>query len=188
MRTLSSAWTGLGLVSVATIATACSGYVVRPRSHFAVAQSAASARVTWCATDPDACRVACEGGDVSACNVLGAQLELGTATGVHAPEDAAVAYAIGCDGDYPPSCTNLGWLVLRGRGVLQDAPLALVLFQRAYDGYARACTAGSGASCMSALDTMPLLDPRDDEDVVTVALLERACELGETRACDELDR
>jgi TPR repeat protein len=183
---VSSGWRGLGLVIVAWIAMGCEGYAVRPRSHWQ-ARSGVSERAEWCASDATACRAECEGGDASACNLLGVQLELGVA-GARAPHDAAIVYTLGCQADYAPSCTNLGWLVLRGRGVPADPPLALVLFQRAYDGYARACTMGHGPSCVSAVEMLDLVTPRDDEERVTLVLLERGCALGETRACARIER
>lgn len=173
-------------MGIALIASACDGYVVRPRSHFATRRGR-SERAEWCAGDARACREACEDGDASACNLLGVQLELDVG-GTRLPSEASVVYRLGCDADFAPSCTNLGWLVLRGDGVPADPPVALVLFQRAYDGYARACAGGIGPSCVSAADAMDLLEPREGDEATAIALLERGCALGEARACARLER
>lgn len=183
---ISSGWRAFGL-ALALIACAGGslGCTVHRRSHFAVRRTEGQEHADACAADVRACRERCESGDAATCNLLGVQLELGTHGGAR-PHAAALVYERGCAGDYAPSCTNLAWLVLRGNGVPADPPLALVLFQRAYDGYSRSCAAGSGSACLSAVDTMDLLEPREDEDAVVVALLERGCALGEARACASL--
>jgi TPR repeat protein len=167
----------LGLV----VMLAAVGCDVRRPSRLAVRHDS---RVAECGRDVAACRARCESGDAPTCNLLGVVLEVGAGT-TSRPRAAAELYQRGCDADYPPSCTNLGWLVLRGRGVEASPAVALVLFQRAYDGYARSCSAGFGSSCVSAADAIELLD-RDDVDQESIALLERGCSLGETRACERI--
>jgi TPR repeat protein len=174
-------WRAFALGMVVMIAgTGCD---VRRPSRLAVRHDS---RAAECARDVASCRARCESGDAATCNLLGVALELGSG-GPARPRAAAELYRRGCDADYPPSCTNLGWLVLRGRGVAADPAVALVLFQRAYDGYSRSCAAGFGASCLSAADTIDLLD-REDVDRETLALLERGCSLGERRACTRIAR
>lgn len=149
----------------------------RARSSTALASERADA----CLADVPACTARCEGGDAATCNLLGVQLEIGLIGGPR-PHAASQAYIRGCNEDYPPSCANLGWLVLRGTGVPANPPLALVLFQRAYDGYSHACMMGHGPSCVAAVDALDMADAEPGEEI---ALLDRGCELGEERACRE---
>jgi TPR repeat protein len=112
--------------------------------------------------------------------MLGVALEIG-ALGVKRPADASGAFRIGCEHGYGPSCTNLAWLYLLGRGVTHDETHALALFQRAFDAYRLGCAGGNGNSCVAAADALDPLDLPDDGR--RAALLSRGCSLGSARAC-----
>ena len=171
----------VGVCAVALVLTLGGGCAMSRRSHFARADT--GDRAAACVADLAACRARCEGGDGATCNLLGVQLELGVLGGAR-PHAASIEYTRGCNADFAPSCANLGWLVLRGRGVPADPALAMVLFQHAYDSYSHACVMGSGPSCVAAVDLLDMSDvPDADQERLASALLERGCELGQARAC-----
>lgn len=174
------------LLLASAVLASVGGCTVHRRSHWA-RRSPESDRAAVCQADVAGCRARCEAGDGAMCNMLGVQLELGVSGTVRASA-AAQAYTRGCNAEFAPSCANLGWLVLRGTGVPADPPLAMVLFQRAYDGYAHACVMGHGPSCVAAVETLDMIDTPDaDAERVASTLLARACALGETDACRASD-
>lgn len=83
---------------------------------------------------------ACDGGDSSACYLLGqgyAEGQMGLAPD---PKRATALYQRGCDGDFADSCTNLAWQYLRGTGAPKDEAQGRTLL-------VRACTLGDAAGC-----------------------------------------
>ncbi len=76
---------------------------------------------------------ACDGGDLTACNVFGLMYE----TGNRVPRDvvrAASLYLRACEGGEILGCTNLALLYENGTGVARDVPRALGLYRVACEG------------------------------------------------------
>jgi TPR repeat protein len=84
---------------------------------------------------------ACDGGDASACYLLGQVYAEGQPGLAKADAGKATAvYQKGCDGDFAPSCFNLAWQYLRGTGAPSDE-------KRARELLVRSCTLGDSSGC-----------------------------------------
>ena len=66
------------------------------------------------------------------------------------PALASGFYTRSCEGNYAPGCNNLAWLYLRGAGVPQDQPHAMLLFMAAFDSAKLACMQGDASGCLLA--------------------------------------
>lgn len=85
--------------------------------------------------------VACNGGGVVACGVLGYMYENGIGFDVNFKE-AKAYYEDSCNGDYNLSCVNLGNMYANGNGVKKDARKANQLFNKA-------CKNNSAEGCIN---------------------------------------
>ena len=95
---------------------------------------------------------------------------------------ASTFYDRSCQGSYAQGCNNLAWLYLRGRGVVQDQPHAMLLFMAAFDSAKIACMQGDASGCLMAGEL--LYDGRvEGDERQEVAFFERACVGGEREAC-----
>ena len=133
-------------------------------------------------TNPDAVDAAavfakaCGERDAAACSVHGLMLELGAGV----TEDRGQARALftqSCGEGNPRACANLSRLELRF--VKDPGGIAV-----ATDRLLVACDEGEPSACAEAA---ALVDARTDRDPEkTRALLERACQRGQTKACFDL--
>jgi TPR repeat protein len=130
--------------------------------------------------DSAGCIAKCERDDPQACNGAGVLFEFGENPDL---VSASGYYRRSCDGSYAPGCDNLGWLYLRGRGVPQDQPQAMVLFLAAFDAARFACLRGDGSGCLLAGEI--LYDGRGvkEDEEQAVAFFRRGCDDGERVAC-----
>jgi TPR repeat protein len=84
---------------------------------------------------------ACDGGDASACYLLGQVYSEGTPDLAKAnPQRATELYQKGCDGDFAQACFNLAWQYLRGTGAPSDEGRGRAML-------VRACTLGDPSGC-----------------------------------------
>lgn len=157
---------------------------------------------------------ACDGGDMTSCDVLG----LMYSTGEGVPQDltrALVLFQRACDGGQMPGCDNLGIMYEAGAPVPPDPARAARLYQRACDGgrlsgcghvgllyetgvgvtqdtrraaglYQRACDGGVSVSCsnLGRMYENGLSVPQDRPRAR--ALFQQACDGGEVGVCTEL--
>jgi len=149
----------------------------------------------------------CDAGDARACSALGRSLAL--ADGVaRAPERAAIVLAKACKFGEGLGCSTLGLLSERGDGVPRDVARARALYRdgciagdiygclhadmldsdaasRRYARWTAACARGSAAAC--AFVGMLCRDGGDGvtrDDARSLEWMQRACDLGESRACE----
>jgi TPR repeat protein len=132
--------------------------------------------------DVGRCVSKCQGDDAQACNAAGVMFEFDSGTSSD-PSLASGFYARSCEGNYGPACNNLAWLYLRGRGVAQDQPHAMLLFMTAFDASRIACMRGDPSGCLLAGELLydGHAEPKDGE--TAVAFFRRACDGGEKSAC-----
>jgi TPR repeat protein len=131
--------------------------------------------------DVAACVARCEA-DSQACNAAGVMFEFDGGW----KSDPALAsgfYNRACTGNYAPGCNNLAWLYLRGSGVPQDQPHAMLLFMAAFDVSKLACMKGDASGCLLAGELLYDDRVQAKEGDTAVAFFRRACDGGETRAC-----
>jgi TPR repeat protein len=129
------------------------------------------------------CTAGQPGDDPQACNAAGVMFEFDGGT-YSDPVLASGFYGRSCEGNYGPGCNNLAWLYLRGRGVAQDQPHAMLLFMTAFDASRIACTHGDPSGCLLAGELLyeGHAEPKDGE--TAVAFFRLACEGGQTQACE----
>lgn len=112
---------------------------------------------------------------------------------------AAIAYALGCEMGYSPSCTALGLMKVNADGVEQQATEARTLFKRACDaGDATGCTCLGGAQQHAPRDRLlcgsrSVPAPRavchatglggEPDMSAATALFKQACDSGNDEAC-----
>ena len=129
------------------------------------------------------CIAKCEANDAQACNAAGVMFEF---DGGYKSDPALASgfYSRSCEDDYPAGCNNLAWLYLRGSGVPQDQPHAMLLFMAAFDAAKLACMRGDASNCLLAGELLyeDHAQPKDGDSAV--AFFQRACAGGETRACE----
>jgi TPR repeat protein len=129
------------------------------------------------------CIEKCQTEDVQACNAVGVMFEFDE--GLHSdPQIASGFYSRACEGNYAPGCNNLAWLYLRGRGVPQDEPHAMLLFMAAFDSSKLACMRGDASGCLLAGELLYEGRGVPQDERQALALLQRACAGGEARACE----
>ncbi len=111
------------------------------------------------------CQAACDGGDASACNEVGARwYEAGK------DRSAREAWERGCGKGLGAACVNLAWMLLDGQGGRADR-------ERANGLFGAACARGDRSACGG--QGLTLGDHPD-----AAQLLRRGCEGGEDRACE----
>ncbi len=132
--------------------------------------------------DVGACIAKCQGDDSQACNAAGVLFEF---DGGYRSDPALASgfYQRSCDGNYAPGCNNLAWLYLRGRGVPQDPPHAMVLFMAAFDSAKIACMRGDASGCLLAGELLYEGRGVASDPAQAVAYFKRACDGGESRGC-----
>lgn len=133
--------------------------------------------------DVDRCIARCEANDPQACNAAGVMFEFDGGYSSN-PALASGFYTRSCEESYPAGCNNLAWLYLRGSGVPQDQPHAMLLFMAAFDSAKLACLRGDASNCLLAGELLyeDHAQPKDGD--TAVAFFKRACDGGESRACD----
>jgi TPR repeat protein len=131
--------------------------------------------------DVTACLAKCDA-DSQACNAAGVMFEFDGGFQSN-PAVASSFYSRACNGNYAPGCNNLAWLYLRGSGVPQDQPHAMLLFMAAFDSSRLACLKGDPSSCLLAGELLyeDHAQPKDGD--TAVAFFRLACQGGESRAC-----
>jgi TPR repeat protein len=129
------------------------------------------------------CVAKCTPDDPQACNAAGVMFEFDDGERTE-PALASTFYERACDGNYAQGCNNLAWLYLRGRGVPQDQPHAMLLFMTAFDAAKLACARGDASGCLLAGEILYEGRGVASDEQQAVALLQRACDGGEARACD----
>lgn len=129
------------------------------------------------------CVAKCESSDPQACNAAGVMFEF---DGGYKSDPALASgfYSRSCEGSYAPGCNNLAWLYLRGSGVPQDQPHAMLLFMAAFDAAKLACMRGDASNCLLAGELLYEDHAQAKEGETAVAFFQRACAGGETRGCD----
>ena len=132
--------------------------------------------------DVATCVARCEA-DPQACNAAGIMFEFDSGWRSD-PALASGFYNRACVGEYAPGCNNLAWLYLRGAGVPQDQPHAMLLFMAAFDASKMACLRGDGGGCLLAGELLyeDRVQPKEGE--TAVAFFRRACDAGEGRGCE----
>lgn len=123
--------------------------------------------------------LACEGGDLLGCSLLGFryEVELGVP---HDMVRARALYSLACDGGEVHGCANLGEVYRSGLGVPQDIVEAVRLFGLACDGSdPYACMTLGGI--LAEGRGVPMDIPR------AIEVLDRACWQGDPEACDMAD-
>ncbi|HEY6461375.1 MAG TPA: tetratricopeptide repeat protein [Polyangiaceae bacterium] len=133
--------------------------------------------------DVGRCIARCVAGrDAQSCNAAGVMFEFDSGES----SDAALAsgfYTRACEDSYAPGCNNLAWLYLRGNGVPQDQPHAMLLFMAAFDAAKLACLRGDTSNCLLAGELLydQHAEPKDGD--TAVAFFRKACDGGEPKAC-----
>jgi TPR repeat protein len=129
------------------------------------------------------CVAKCEEHDSQACNAAGVMFEF---DGGYKSDPALASgfYTRSCEDNYAAGCNNLAWLYLRGSGVPQDQPHAMLLFMAAFDSARLACARGDASGCLLAGELLfeDHAQPKDGD--TAVAFFQRACDGGESRACE----
>jgi TPR repeat protein len=133
--------------------------------------------------DFSGCVARCEGGDSQACNAAGVLFEFDGGERSD-PALASGFYSRSCSDNYAPGCNNLAWLYLRGSGVPQDQPHAMLLFMAAFDAARLACLRGDASGCLLAGEILYEDHAQAKEGDTAVAFFQKACAGGETRACN----
>jgi TPR repeat protein len=128
------------------------------------------------------CIERCRTGDPQACNAAGVMFEFDEGERSE-PQLAAGFYTRACDGNYGPGCNNLAWLYLRGRGVPQDQPRAMLLFLAAFDSSKLACLRGDASGCLLAGELLYEGRGVKEDDRLALWFIRRACDGGQARAC-----
>jgi TPR repeat protein len=128
------------------------------------------------------CVERCTGEDPQACNAAGVMFEFDEGASSE-PSLASGFYRRSCDGNYAQGCNNLAWLYLRGRGVPQDQPHAMLLFMAAFDAAKIACMRGDASGCLLAGELLYEGRGVEEDEAQAVAFFERACAGGEAVAC-----
>jgi len=132
------------------------------------------------------CIEKCRNDDPQACNAAGVMFEFDDGEQSE-PQLASGFYARACDGNYGPGCNNLAWLYLRGRGVPQDQPHAMLLFLAAFDASKLACLRGDASGCLLAGELLYEGRGVKEDPQEALAFLRRACDGGQARACAMLE-
>lgn len=88
-----------------------------------------------CHTDhtPEDCQIACDGGDIPSCTLLGSMYAKGHSVGRDV-DRAVELYDFACGQNDFEACNNLGFLFNHGQGVSQDLDRAHGLFEKACEG------------------------------------------------------
>jgi hypothetical protein len=136
--------------------------------------------------DVSQCIARCVPDDPQACNAAGVMFEFDDGDASD-PSRASTFYAHACEGNYAQGCNNLAWLYLRGHGVPQDQPHAMLLFLAAFDAARIACTRGDASGCLLAGEMLYEGRGVEADDAKAVAFFRLACEGGEARACTEAE-
>jgi TPR repeat protein len=129
------------------------------------------------------CVAKCEAHDSQACNAAGIMFEFDGGERSD-PALASGFYNKSCEDSYAAGCNNLAWLYLRGSGVPQDQPHAMLLFMAAFDAAKLACLRGDVSNCLLAGELLyeDHAEPKDGD--TAVAFFRKACDGGEAKACD----
>lgn len=133
--------------------------------------------------DVGRCVERCTADDPQACNAAGVMFEFDEGAASE-PSLASGFYQRACDGNYAQGCNNLAWLYLRGRGVPQDQPHAMLLFMTAFDAAKIACSRGDASGCLLAGELLYEGRGVPADETQAVAFFERACAGGESAACN----
>jgi hypothetical protein len=153
-------------------------FAARWYQHNRAKQSCASG-----ATDAalaEACRDACEAGELSDCTRLGGLYEKGKGLKQNLGEAAAL-YRKACEGDEMDGCAKLAVLFQQGKGLSRDVERGAALYHKACDG-------GGMQACV-ALGQMLEAGEGGAKDLKgAVHLYERACDGGEMFGCYLLAR
>lgn len=166
------------LVGVAILAAGCSQPDAKtPTTHDpAVLQGMAQSCTQR--SEPEACRIACEGGLFPSCSDLGHLYELG----LNVPRDGVAAssyYRMGCNGGDMASCFNAAYVLENGIAGRRDAGCALALYNYSCDGgFARGCLV-AGFMYKSGVDVKK-------DDARAAAVFKKACDAGNVSGCNQL--
>lgn len=133
--------------------------------------------------DVGRCISRCTADDPQACNAAGVMFEFDEGVSSE-PALASGFYTRSCDGNYAQGCNNLAWLYLRGRGVPQDQPHAMLLFMAAFDAAKLACSRGDASGCLLAGEILYEGRGVESDEAQALAFFDRACSGGETSACE----
>ncbi|MGH7296246.1 MAG: tetratricopeptide repeat protein, partial [Polyangiaceae bacterium] len=113
------------------------------------------------------CVARCEAHDSQACNAAGVMFEF---DGGYKSDPALASgfYTRSCEDNYAAGCNNLAWLYLRGNGVPQDQPHAMLLFMAAFDSARLACARGDASGCLLAGELLyeDRAQPKDGDTAV----------------------
>jgi hypothetical protein len=124
-------------------------------------------------------KIACDNGNVRACNILGMKYFDGEIVDQDF-EVAASFFQKGCDAG-PPShetaCGNLGTLYARGKGVPQNDKKAVNLFEKG-------CESNNGWSCYNLAKAYENGNGVTSDEEKASKLYEKACELDQEQACE----
>jgi TPR repeat protein len=133
--------------------------------------------------DVRACLAKCDADDPQACNAAGVMFEFDSGVTTD-PLVASGYYERSCSDNYAPGCNNLAWLYLRGHGVPQDQPHAMLLFMAAFDASKLACMRGDPSGCLLAGELLYEQHAQPRAGETAVAFFRKACDGGEARACE----
>jgi TPR repeat protein len=129
-------------------------------------------------SDPEACRIACDGGLYASCSDLGHLYELG----LNVPRDSIAAssyYRKGCDGGDMASCFNAAYVLENGIAGRRDARCAVALYNYACDGgFIRGCLV-AGFMYKSGVDI-------EKDDARAAVFFKKACDGGNVSGCNQL--
>ena len=129
-------------------------------------------------SEPEACRIACEGGLSASCSDLGHLYELG----VNVPRDGVAAssyYRMGCNGGDMPSCFNAAYVLENGIAGRRDAACALALYDYScVGGFSRGCLV-AGFMYKSGVDVKK-------DDARAAVYFKKACDAGNVSGCNQL--
>jgi TPR repeat protein len=128
------------------------------------------------------CVAKCEADDPQACNAVGVMFEFDEGTRTD-PALASGFYSRACTDNYAPGCNNLAWLYLRGAGVPQDQPHAMLLFMAAFDAAKLACVRGDASGCLLAGELLYEDHATAKDGETAVAFFQKACDGGEPKGC-----
>jgi TPR repeat protein len=133
--------------------------------------------------DFSGCVAKCEADDAQACNAAGVMFEFDSGIETN-PALASGFYNRACTSNYAPGCNNLAWLYLRGSGVPQDQPHAMLLFMAAFDAAKLACLQrGDASGCLLAGEILYEDHAKPADGETAVAFFRRACAAGDEHGC-----
>jgi hypothetical protein len=137
--------------------------------------AARAAAAVWFKGSFEACKKACDKGDVSACHGLGQMYQYGSKT---AKDEAMAAqfFELACTKQDATACASMAQISLNGEGV-RHQPAKAVEF------YRKACDMGDALSCSDLADLFSAGNGVPKDEAGATELRARACKMGMTEAC-----